>query len=89
LQSGNWAQKNAQSSLIATAAELAVAVELCRRVEIKAGKVRTMAIRPAQNELTAAARTAAAAFSGLVAIPAEDRAVATRLERHSCRLPAT
>ena len=49
--------------------------------------------RAASKSLTAApARTAAAtaaAFARLIAVPAEDRAIAARLERHCCRLAAT
>src|ERR1039458_7552826 len=45
---------------------------------------------PFKNLLPAAARTAAAAaLARLVAIPAKDRAVATRLKRHCCRLSAS
>ncbi len=49
--------------------------------------------RPARSRLpAAAARTSAAttaALARLVAIPAEDRAIATRFKRHCCRLAAT
>src|ERR1039457_2861142 len=45
-------------------------------------------LRMAAAARTAAA-TAAAAFARLVAIPAEDRAIATRFKRHCCRLAAT
>jgi hypothetical protein len=38
---------------------------------------------------TTCARASAAAFAGLVAIPAKDRAVATRFKGHCCRLTAT
>jgi hypothetical protein len=38
---------------------------------------------------TSAATTTAAAFARLVAIPAKDRAITTRLKRHCCRLAAT
>ena len=37
----------------------------------------------------AAAAAATAALAGLVAVPAKDRAIATRLKRHCCRLTAT
>ena len=45
---------------------------------------------PVAAARTAAATTAtAAALARLVAIPAEDRAIATRFKRHCCRLTAT
>src|ERR1035441_8170258 len=49
--------------------------------------------RTASKRLTAAsartaAATAAAAFARLVAVPAKDRAIATRLKRHCCGLGA-
>src|ERR1017187_9018391 len=56
-----------------------------------------MYLRIAPKSLTAAsartagagAATTAAALARLVAIPAKDRAIATRFKRHCCRLAAT
>ena len=58
-------------------------------VSIKAGQRFKAVIGPAKNLLPAASATAAAALARLVAIPAEDRAVATRFKWHCCRLAAT
>ena len=60
---------------------------------MKAGPMSNADTAPARYALPpAAARTsatAAAALARLVAIPAKDRAVATRFKRHCCRLAAT
>ena len=83
-----------QSSTPATAAKPAANAKLCPKSLDERGSDGEAPFGPSQKLLPApAARTSAtataAALARLVAIPAEDRTIATRLKRHCCRLAAT